>query len=62
MARPIQDTPIIKGKDAERFCANLRSTLINRLSPEKEEERQKHLKEMEEKYNLVVKASNGVFY
>lgn len=62
MARPIQDTPIIKEKDAERFCANLRCILIDRLSPEKEKERQKHLKEMEKKYNLVVKASNGVFY
>lgn len=62
MARPIQDTPIITGKDAERFCANIRRTLLDRLSPEKEKERQKHLEEMEKKYNLVVKASNGVFY
>lgn len=62
MARPIQDTPIVEGIDAERFCANLCSALKDRLSPEKEKERQEHLKKMEQKYNLVVKASNGVFY
>lgn len=62
MARPIQNTPIIKEKDAERFYINLRSILMDRQSVEKEKERQKHLKEMEKKYNLVVKASNGVFY
>lgn len=62
MARPIQDTLIIIEEDAKRFRANLRQILKDRLSLEKEEKRQKHLKEMEEKYNLVVKVSNGVFY
>lgn len=62
MARPIQDTPIIKGEDAKSFLTHLQRVLMDRQSPEKEKERQKHLKEMEEKYNQVVKATNGVFY
>ncbi len=63
MARPIQDTPIITEKeDVKNFRINLCNTLMNKLSPEKEKERQRHLEEMEKKYNLVVKASNGVFY
>ncbi len=62
MARPIQDTPIIKGEDAKRFYANLRRALIDKQSPEKAKERQKHQEEMEDMYNKMVKATNGVFF
>lgn len=56
MARPIQDTPVITGQDAEKFRANLRHALY----PSSEEI--KHAKEMEEMYIKMVKATNGVFF
>lgn len=60
MARPIQDTPIITGKDAERFRINLFRAL--NLSPEEKKRKEKRSKEMEDMYNKMMKATNGVFF
>ncbi|MDE5611620.1 MAG: hypothetical protein K2I90_06335 [Odoribacter sp.] len=60
MARPIQDTPIITGKDAEKFRANLRHALYP--SSKERKEKEKRAKEMEEMYIKMVKATNGVFF
>lgn len=62
MARPIQNTPIIKGEDAERFRNNLRNILLQKLSSQEKAAKQKHLKDMEKKYDLIVASSNGVFF
>lgn len=34
MARPIEDTPVLKGKDAERFYERLATVEERRISPE----------------------------
>ncbi|MFR5736006.1 MAG: hypothetical protein ACLUER_09840 [Odoribacter splanchnicus] len=60
MARPIQDTPVITGRDAEKFRTNLRRALYPSLKEKKEKE--KRYKEMEEMYTKMVKATNGVFF
>lgn len=60
MARPIQDTPVITGRDAEKFRTNLRQCFISSLKEKKEKE--KRYKEMEEMYTKMVKATNGVFF
>jgi hypothetical protein len=60
MARPIQDTPIITGKDAEKFRKNLHRAL-NPSSKEKKE-KEKRFKEMEDMYNKMVKATSEIFY
>lgn len=60
MARPIQDTPVMTGKDAERFRANLRRAL--NPSQKERQEKEKCLKELEEMYNKMVEATNGVFF
>ena len=57
MARPIQDTPVITGRDAEKFRTNLRRALYPSLK-----EKEKRYKEMEEMYTKMVKATNGVFF
>ena len=46
MARPIQDTPVITGRDAEKFRTNLRRALYPSLKEKKEKE--KRYKEMED--------------
>ena len=60
MARPIQDTPVITGRDAEKFRTNLRRALYPSLKEKKEKD--KRYKEMEEMYTKMVKATNGVFF
>lgn len=60
MARPIQDTPIITGRDAEKFRKNLHRAL--KPSSKEKKEKEKRFKEMEDMYNKMVKATNGVFF
>lgn len=60
MARRIQDTPTITGKDAEKFRDNLRRALYP--SPKEKKNKEKRYREMEEMYNQMVKATNGIFF
>lgn len=61
MARPIQDTPVITKKvDVERFRVNLQRAL-NQSSEEKRK-KEERVKELEDMYNKMVKATHGVFF
>ncbi|MEL5895300.1 hypothetical protein AAE250_17610 [Bacteroides sp. GD17] len=62
MARPIQNTPTLKGEDAKRFRKNLVESLTKKLTPEEEEDKKREIKEMEESYNLLASISGGTFY
>lgn len=62
MARPIQDTPEIKGEDSKRFRKSLLESLTKKLTPEEKDAKKKEIKEMEENYNLLVSISGGTFY
>lgn len=62
MAHLIQDTPVIKGKDAKRFRKGLLESLTKKLTPEEMDAKKKEIKEMEESYNLLVSISKGTFY
>ncbi|MCD8091636.1 MAG: hypothetical protein LUF01_01835 [Bacteroides sp.] len=62
MAKPIQDTPQIKGKDAKIFRKELRKSLENSSTPENKAKLKKEVEEMEKSYNLLVSISDGVFY
>lgn len=62
MARPIQNTPVIKGEDAKRFRKNLLESLAKKLTPEEKEAKKKEMKEMEDSYNLLTSISDGKFY
>ena len=62
MARPIQNTPTIKGEDAKRFRKDLLESLTRKLTPEEKDAKKKEIKEMEENYNLLVSISGGIFY
>lgn len=62
MARPIQNTPEIKGEDAKIFRQNLFESLTKKLTPEEKDSKEKEMKEMEDSYNLLVSISNGAFY
>ena len=62
MARPIEKTPVIRGEDARRFRESLRVSLTSNFSASELARRKKELKEMKDSYNVIVAASNGVFY
>lgn len=62
MARPIQNTPTIKGEDAKRFRKDLLESLTKKLTPEEKDAKKKEIKEMEDSYNLLRSISKGVFY
>lgn len=62
MARPIQNTPTIKGEDAKRFRKSLLESLTKKLTPEEKDAKKKEIKEMKENYNLLVSISGGIFY
>ena len=57
MARPIKETPILKGKDVKRFLENMLNA-INNPAPKEEIARMKKsydaLKSIEVNYNLLV--------
>lgn len=50
MARPIEDTPILKGKDAERFYERLLTSDERKASKEELE----HLKEVYEAFKSMM--------
>jgi len=62
MARPIEKTPVIRGEDARRFRESLRASLAPNFSVSELTRRKKELQEMKDSYNIIVAASNGVFY
>lgn len=62
MARPIQNTPILKGKDARDFKRNLLDSITRKLSPEEKKAKEREIQEMENSYNKLVSISNGAFY
>jgi len=62
MARPIQNTPTIKGEDAKRFRKNLLESFTKKLTTEEKAAKKKEIREMEESYNLLVSISGGTFY
>ena len=62
MARPIQNTPTIKGEDAKRFRKSLLESLTKKITPEEKDAKKKEIKEMKENYNLLVSISGGIFY
>jgi hypothetical protein len=57
MAKPIKDTPVLTGKDAENFRKELRQT-CSRHSDSYEAENRR----IEKNYKLMVSISNGAFY
>lgn len=61
MARPIKDTPIIKGEDAKRFRQNLKQSSPGNLSASERTKKRKKQKEMEDSYRLMVQISDGTF-
>lgn len=61
MARPIQNTPILKGEDAKRFRKNLIASLSRTLTVQEKANRRKELKEMKDSYHLLVSVSDGTF-
>ena len=62
MARPIQNTPILKGEDAKSFRKNLFDTMTRKLSTEEKKAKETEIRQMESSYNLLVSISNGAFY
>lgn len=62
MARPIQNTPTLKGEDAKRFRENLLESLVKKLTPEEKDAKKKEMEEMEKSYNLLASISGGAFY
>ncbi len=61
MAKPFTDTPILKGKDAESFLANLAETLQDFSSEQKIKEKDAKLKKMKESFDFLSTISNDVF-
>lgn len=62
MARPIQNTPTLKGEDAKRFRKKLLESLAKKLTPEEKALKKKEMEEMEKNYNLLTSISDGAFY
>jgi len=62
MARPIEKTPVIRGKDARIFRESLLNSLNSRISSNEIKKRQKELQVMKNSYDVVVNSSNGIFY
>jgi len=62
MARPIEKTPVIKGKDARIFRELLLNSLNSRISSNELKRRKKELQAMKNSYDIVVNSSNGIFY
>lgn len=62
MARPIQNTPTLKGEDAKRFRKHLLESLAKKLTPEEKALKKKEMEEMEKNYNLLTSISDGAFY
>lgn len=62
MARPIQNTPILKGEDAKKFRRSLFDAITRKLSTEEKEAKEKKIRQMESSYDLLVSISNGSFY
>jgi hypothetical protein len=62
MARSIEKTPIIEGKDAKMFRESFVNSFNLRFSSSEIEKGQRELRELKNAYNVVVNASNGVFY
>jgi len=62
MARPIEKTPIIKGKDARIFRESLLNSLGSRFSPDEIKGKKRELQAMKNSYDIVVNSSNGIFY
>jgi len=62
MARPIEKTPVIRGEDARRFKESLRASLTSNFSALELARKKKELQEMKDSYNVIVAATNGVFY
>ena len=61
MARPIQDTPTLKGEDAKTFRKNLFESLTKQLTSRQIQAKKKQMKEMEDDYKLLSSISNGAF-
>ena len=62
MARPIEKTPVIRGEDARRFRESLQASLAPNFSFSELTRKKKELQKMKDSYNIIVAASNGVFY
>lgn len=62
MARPIQNTPILKGEDARRFRKDLLKAVTRKLTPEERRAKDEEIRKMESSYDLMVSISDGAFY
>jgi hypothetical protein len=62
MARPIEKTPVIEGKDARTFRELLLNSLNSRFSSSEVERGKKELQAMKNSYDILVNSSHGVFY
>lgn len=52
MARPIKDTPVIRGRDARRFAANIANPV--RISKEEREKAEKLFEELKKRANFAI--------
>ena len=59
MARPIEKTPTITGKDAQRFRQSLLQSLTMSFSREEIERKKQELMEMKNIYQEYIAVTNG---
>ena len=53
MAKPINETPVLKGKDAEVFLSKLLKTVNGELSKEEAEQKALELENLKAKYDQL---------
>jgi len=62
MARPIENTPVITGEDAQRFRQSLFKSLTMSFPPEEIERQRRELQEMKKVYQQFVVVTNEFSY
>lgn len=62
MARPIKDTPVMRGEDAKRFRKEMEDmihSLTKPLSPEEKRAREEEKRRIKENYELIASIAHG---
>lgn len=62
MARPIQDTPVLKGEDAKRFkqdMLDMVKSLTKALSPEEKKAMDQERRKIKENHDLIASIAHG---
>jgi len=60
MSKPFKDTPILEGKDAEKFLDNLAMSLSHQPTEEEKAEKERERIEMKASFDFFSSISDGI--